>query len=96
MKKQSQNKPNFRKAKMNVNFFSEKDYKNELCRKLQKNKPNQTQFQSQKNAEFKALPLFQKNTGQSSHFAMFRKMASRRLLRVMTRLSCSFLFEEGL
>jgi len=39
-----QNKPNFRNAKMNVNSFITKDYKNELCQKLQKNKPNQTQF----------------------------------------------------
>ena len=28
MKKQSQNNPNFRKAKMNLNFYSTKDYEN--------------------------------------------------------------------
>ena len=38
-----QNKPNFRKARMNLNFYLTKDYENELCRKFQKNKPNQTQ-----------------------------------------------------
>jgi len=27
---------------MNLNFYLTKDYENELCRKLQKNKPNQT------------------------------------------------------
>jgi len=33
MKKQSQNKPNSRKAKMKLNFYSTKDYENEhLCR----------------------------------------------------------------
>jgi len=41
--KRTQNKPNFRKARMNLNFYLTKDYENELCRKLQKNKPNQTQ-----------------------------------------------------
>jgi len=40
---QSQYKPNSRKAKMKLNFYSTKDYENELCWKLQKNKPNQTQ-----------------------------------------------------
>jgi len=39
-----QNKPNFRKARMFLNFYLTKDYENELCQKLQKNKPNQTQF----------------------------------------------------
>jgi len=39
-----QNKPNFRKAKMKLNFYSTKDYENEFCRKLRENKPNQTQF----------------------------------------------------
>jgi hypothetical protein len=40
MKKQSQNKPNFRKAKMNVNLYVIKDYENErLCRRGE-NKPN--------------------------------------------------------
>ena len=29
MKKQSQNKSNFRKARMNLNFYSTKDYENE-------------------------------------------------------------------
>jgi len=31
-------------------------------------KPNQTQLQRQKNAEFKVPPLFQKNTGQDFSF----------------------------
>ena len=31
---------------MNVNFYLTKDYENELCQKLQKNKPKQTQFQT--------------------------------------------------
>ena len=96
MKKQSQNKPNLLDAQMNISSVLTKDYENVLLRRRGENKPNQTQFQRQKNAEFKVLPLFQKNTGQSSHFAMYRKMAARRLLRVMTRLSCVFLFEEGL
>ena len=33
---------------MNVSSILTKDYENELCRKLQKNKPNQTQFQTQR------------------------------------------------
>ncbi len=40
-----QNKANFRKAKMNVNFYSTKDYENERLSRLRENKPNQTQFQ---------------------------------------------------
>jgi len=34
-------------------------------KKQSQNKPNQTQFQRQKNAEFKVLPLFQKNTARN-------------------------------
>jgi hypothetical protein len=44
MKKQSQNKPNFRKAKMNENLFAAKDYENETAFRLRKNKANQSQF----------------------------------------------------
>jgi len=45
-----QNKPNFRKAKMNESLFAAKDYVNETAFSLRKYKPNQTQFQRQKNA----------------------------------------------
>jgi len=37
-------KANFRKAKMNVNFYLTKDYKNVPLRRRGENKPNQTQF----------------------------------------------------
>ena len=46
MKKQSQNKPNLKKAKMDVNLFATKDYENETAFRLQKYKPKQTQFQT--------------------------------------------------
>jgi len=80
-----QNKPNFRKAQMNVNSILTKDYERNDTFAVPENKansnpnkpnqsqyppsrdetnPNQTQFQRQKNAEFKVPPLFQKNTGQ--------------------------------
>ncbi|MBA7658586.1 hypothetical protein ES703_66545 [subsurface metagenome] len=39
-----QNKPNFRKAQMNVNFYSQKDYENETAFGLRENKPKQSQF----------------------------------------------------
>ncbi len=42
MKKQSQNKPNFRKARMNLNFYLTKDYENKSNWTLGENKPNQT------------------------------------------------------
>ncbi len=41
-----QNKANFKRAKMNANAFSQKDYENETAFRPQKNKPNQTQFQN--------------------------------------------------
>jgi len=51
-----QNKPNFRKAQMNVNSFITKDYENDNAFRLPKNKPNsnpnkanQTQFQPKTN-----------------------------------------------
>jgi hypothetical protein len=44
-----QNKPNFRKAKMNENVFATKDYDNESDFTLQQNKPSQTQFQPRPN-----------------------------------------------
>ena len=39
-----QNKANFRKAQMNVNFYSQKDYENKPAFGVQKNKPKQSQF----------------------------------------------------
>jgi len=39
-----QNKPNFRKARMNANFCFRKDYENVPASAVQENKPNQTQF----------------------------------------------------
>jgi hypothetical protein len=39
-----QNKPNFQKAKMKLNFYSAKDYENKPRLRTPKNKPNQTQF----------------------------------------------------
>ena len=44
MKKQSQNKPNFRNAKMNETLFAAKDYENETAFRLEQNKPKQSQF----------------------------------------------------
>jgi len=38
-----QNKPNFQKAKMKLNFYSAKDYENKPRLQKPKNKPNQTQ-----------------------------------------------------
>ena len=38
-----QNKPNFQKAKTNLNFYSAKDYENKLTPGTPKNKPTQTQ-----------------------------------------------------
>jgi hypothetical protein len=39
-----QNKPNLRKAKMKLSFYSAKDYENKPRLRTPKNKPNQTQF----------------------------------------------------
>jgi hypothetical protein len=39
-------KPNFLTPKMNLTFFSAKDYENERLSRRRENKPNQTQFQS--------------------------------------------------
>jgi hypothetical protein len=41
-----QNKANFRKAKMKLNFYLTKDYENGVLYSRGKNKPNQTQFQA--------------------------------------------------
>jgi len=51
---QSQSKPiqsQFLQAKMNANAFSQKDYENETAFRPQKNKPNQTQFQIERQKE---------------------------------------------
>jgi len=45
-----QNKPNFRNNKMNASSVITRDYENKTALWLSKNKPNQTQFQGQKNA----------------------------------------------
>ena len=42
-----QNKPNFRKAKMNLNFYSTEDYENKSNWKLGENKPNTNPIQTQ-------------------------------------------------
>jgi hypothetical protein len=39
-----QNKPNFPRAAMFLNFYSKKDYENEHSSARQQNKPKQTQF----------------------------------------------------
>ena len=39
-----QNKPNFRKTKMNLNSYLTVDYENDNTFRLPENKPNQTQF----------------------------------------------------
>ncbi len=36
----TQNKPNLRKAKMNINFYYTKDYENDNTFRLPENKPN--------------------------------------------------------
>jgi len=56
-----QNKPNFRKAKMNANDFSQKDYENKSRLRTRKNKPKQTQFVffTAETAEFADLLLFE-------------------------------------
>ena len=80
-----QNKPNFRKAKMNVNFYSTKDYENVPRRRTRKNKPNQTQSPRPhfypknhelrainyelKNQSFVRVPL--KNVLKKHHFLQF-------------------------
>ncbi len=55
MKKQSQNKPNFRKAAMFVNFYLTKDYENVPLRRRGENKPNQTQFQTRCEKSFELV-----------------------------------------
>ncbi len=49
MKKQSQNKANIFKDKINVRLDSQKDYENISRRGLRKSKPKQTQFQNPRN-----------------------------------------------
>jgi hypothetical protein len=44
-----QNKANFQKARMNLNFYSKKEYENGPASTDQKNKANQSQFLYQKN-----------------------------------------------
>ena len=46
-----QNKPNFRKAKMNITPAITKDYENETAFELRQNKPNRTQFQPKNEAD---------------------------------------------
>ncbi len=48
-----QNKPNFQKAKMNINIYYTKVYNNETAFRRRKNKPNQTQFQMPTNPSSK-------------------------------------------
>ena len=44
-----QNKPNFRKVKMNLNFYPTKDYENKSNWNLAKTKPIQTQYKAKTN-----------------------------------------------
>jgi hypothetical protein len=52
-----QNKPNFRKAKMNISAVNTKEYENNRLRGRGENKPNQTQFQRQKRVVILAGPV---------------------------------------
>ena len=44
-----QNKPNFRKAKMNINLYSTRAYKNETAFRVRKNKPKTKPIQAKTN-----------------------------------------------
>ena len=46
-----QNKANFGKTKMNLRYYSTKDYENKTAFELRKNKPNQTQFLFNRSSE---------------------------------------------
>jgi len=63
-----ENKPNSKPIKANTKPIkaNTKPIKANKMPKQTQYKPKQTQFQRQKNAEFKVLPLFQKNTGPRS------------------------------
>jgi len=52
-----QNKPNFRKAKMNVTSFYTVDYENKSNWKLGQNKPNQSQYKANTNPILSAIAL---------------------------------------
>jgi hypothetical protein len=54
-----QNKPNFRKAKMNVSIFSQMDYENKCNWTLGENKPNSNPIQSQSNPIAERVKLMQ-------------------------------------
>jgi len=41
-----QNKPNFKKAEMNVKYYLQKDCENKLRRRLGENKAKQSQFRT--------------------------------------------------
>jgi len=57
-----QNKPNFRKCKMNVSTFSQKDYENISPIRKCENKPNQTQFQPKNAGSTENKPNFSPET----------------------------------
>jgi len=50
-------KANLKRAKMNVNSYSTKDYENKRRRGLRKNKANQSQFQRQNVEDFEAFAI---------------------------------------
>ena len=67
MKKQSQNKPNFRNAKMKENLFTTKDYENETAFRLQKNKAKTNPISSKAKMNLKSL------AGKSGHTFIFSR-----------------------
>ena len=66
-----QNKANLLKDKINAIFFATKDYENKPRRRLQENKPNQTQFQSPAKP-----PKEHQEKNRSGHLLINRKEAS--------------------
>ena len=52
-----QNKPNLLAPQMNVSSVKTKDYDSEIVFRLQKNKPKQSQFQTQSEAEIPTVEL---------------------------------------
>ena len=61
-----QNKPNFQKAKMNVNSLITTDYENKWQRKVRKNKPNSNPISSKAKMNLKSLAK------KSGHTHIFR------------------------
>jgi hypothetical protein len=86
-----QNKPNFRKAKMNVNIYYTKAYKNETASGSGKNKPNSNPIKANcRKSKIDAKCVFTKDYSKKDDFAVRKNKPNSNPISVNPKMNVMF------